>query len=106
MFVRYPEQDPEGPTLLEIRSFERGVETETLACGSGILASTQVGLHLSRLSLPINVATPGGFPFQVTGRLEDGKLAAWSLTGDARVLAEGNLHAAALAKGRSPSWSR
>ena len=105
MFVRYPEHDDEASTLLEIRSFERGVEAETLACGSGILASTQVGLHLGHLALPVEVKTPGGFPFRVTGSVEDGDLTAWSLTGDARVLAEGAFEEAALRTSEPPTWS-
>ena len=38
-FVRFP-----TPHRMEIRSFERGVEAETLACGTGVLAAVAVGL--------------------------------------------------------------
>jgi diaminopimelate epimerase len=105
MFVRYPVPDVPGQSTLEIRSFERGVEAETLACGSGILAATFVGLHLGRLSFPIDVVTLGGFPFNVTGSAPDGQLISWSLTGDARLLAVGELQEAAVSEPEPPRWS-
>lgn len=107
MFVRYPVPEVPERSILEIRGFERGVEAETLACGSGILAATQVGLHLGRLSFPIDVVTLGGFPFSVTGSARDGRLASWSLTGDARLLAVGDLQSvAAVHQPEPPEWSR
>lgn len=105
MFVRFPVQKIPGESVLEVRSFERGVEAETLACGSGILASTQVGIQVGRLSFPVEVVTPGGFPFSVNGSAPQGQLASWSLTGDARVLAEGELRESALIETIAPEWS-
>jgi diaminopimelate epimerase len=105
MFVRFPVQETPGESVLEVRSFERGVEAETLACGSGILASTQVGIQVGRLSFPVEVVTPGGFPFSVNGSAPHGQLASWSLTGDARVLAEGELQQSALIETIAPEWS-
>ena len=105
MFVRYPTRESGEPSLLEIRSFERGVEAETLACGSGILAATHVGLHLGEICFPLEVMTPGGFPFSVTGSAQDGQLASWSLTGDARILAEGKLRTGAFSRAKPPFWS-
>ena len=64
-----------------IRTFERGVEAETLACGTGVLAAAAVGLELEA-SLPIIAMTLGGFELEV-GATEEG----WSLTGDARLVA-------------------
>jgi diaminopimelate epimerase len=45
-FVRFP-----SANRLEIRSFERGVEAETLACGTGVLAAVAVGLELRQRRL-------------------------------------------------------
>ncbi|HEV8240237.1 MAG TPA: diaminopimelate epimerase [Thermoanaerobaculia bacterium] len=83
-FVRFP-----SPHELEIRTFERGVEAETLACGSGVLASVLVGVWIGKLELPVRARTKGGFVLTVDGEVgEDGRrIARWTMAGDARVLA-------------------
>lgn len=83
--------DYSTPHRFGIRSFERGVEAETLACGSGVLAAVAVGLHLGRVELPAEAATRGGFVLRVSGRVDGGRPVAWRLAGDARLLAEGVL---------------
>ena len=88
-FVRFP-----APDRMEIRTFERGVEDETLSCGSGVMASAAVGLETGRARLPLHVATWGGFELEVDGDLSQKR---WSLAGDARVVAEGDLLPGALA---------
>ncbi len=45
---------------ISIRTFERGVEGETLACGTGAVASAVIGAALGRLKPPIEVRTRGG----------------------------------------------
>ena len=82
-FVRFP-----GPDRMEIRTFERGVEDETLSCGTGVLASAFVGLSTGNVRLPLRVATQGGFELAVEGDLSQGR---WSLAGDARLVAEGEM---------------
>jgi len=99
-FVRYPERG-----RMEIRTYERGVEDETLSCGTGILAGAAVGLHLGRASLPLAVLTQGGFELQVAGESASDPLGAWSLAGDARVVAQGDLLAAAAVEPPPPAWS-
>jgi diaminopimelate epimerase len=47
--------------LLEVRTYERGVEDETLSCGTGVTASAiaaVLGRHFDRM--PVTVATSGG----------------------------------------------
>lgn len=84
-FVRF---SPSGrPEQMEIRTFERGVEDETLACGTGVLAGAAVGLHLGKARLPLAVLTQGGFELEVGQRGEG-----WTLAGDARLIADGDLH--------------
>jgi len=87
---------------MEIRTFERGVEDETLACGSGVLASTAVGLALGLLEMPVRVLTKGGFELGVDTDPETGF---WFLGGDARVVAEGNLLPSAAVEPAPPAWS-
>ena len=43
-----------------IRTFERGVEDETLACGTGASASAVVLCHLNETNSPVSLRTRGG----------------------------------------------
>lgn len=83
-FVRYANAHE-----LDIRTYERGVEAETLACGSGVLAAVAVGVWTGQLELPVRARTKGGFVLTVDGEIaEDGRrIARWTMAGDARVLA-------------------
>ena len=76
-----------SPSRFEIRSFERGVEAETLACGTGVLAAAGIGFQRGVLRFPVTVGTRGGFVLEVGARSEADRIRAWSLAGDARVLA-------------------
>jgi len=46
--------------ILKIRTYERGVEGETLACGTGAAASAYIVYKLGLMNSPINVLTKGG----------------------------------------------
>jgi diaminopimelate epimerase len=94
-FVRFPARD-----RMEIRTYERGVEDETLSCGTGVLASAAVGLAKAGARLPLRVMTQGGFELEV-GDLHHGR---WTLAGDARVVAVGEILAGAAADPSPPSW--
>jgi diaminopimelate epimerase len=96
-FVRFPD-----PGRMEIRTYERGVEDETLSCGTGVLASAAVGLATGRARLPLRVLSAGGYELEVAGDPAEGR---WSLAGDARVVAEGELLPGALSSPAPPSWS-
>lgn len=95
-FVRFPAQD-----RMQIRTYERGVEDETLSCGTGVLAGAAAGLAAGRARLPLRVETQGGFELEVDGDLGQGQ---WSLAGDARVVAQGELLPGALANPTPPAW--
>ncbi len=100
-FVRFP-----APHRLEIRSFERGVEAETLACGTGVLAAVAVGLQLSVARLPVVAQTLGGFELTVDGVTVGSAPSRWTLAGDARLLAEVELKAeASLPAPPPPRWT-
>jgi diaminopimelate epimerase len=77
------------------------VEDETLSCGTGMLAGAAVGVHLGHAALPLAVLTQGGFELAVSSAATG----TWSLAGDARVVAEGDLLAAAEIEPPPPAWS-
>jgi diaminopimelate epimerase len=49
-----------GPNSLEIRTYERGVEAETLACGTGIVASALIAARMNHVKPPVNVTAASG----------------------------------------------
>lgn len=80
-----------GPDRIRVRTYERGVEAETLACGSGVVASAIVAARLGHVSTPVVCATKSGVDFTVSFREEDGFLVQVTLTGDAREIFSGML---------------
>ncbi len=67
-----------------MRSFERGVEGETLASGTGVIATARC---LAKGATPFTVTTIAGF--QLTAWFEGSSA---NLRGDARLLASGEMH--------------
>ncbi len=49
-----------GKSSLEVRTYERGVEEETLACGTGVVASAVIESLRGRVTPPVSVKTMGG----------------------------------------------
>lgn len=76
-----------GPARLAMRTYERGVEAETLACGSGAIASAVCALESGAPS-PVAVVTAGGDELRVAAVREGG---GWDvrLAGPAEIAFEG-----------------
>jgi diaminopimelate epimerase len=80
-----------GPQSLSIRTYERGVEDETLACGTGSVAAALVGACLGQLSSPVAVQTRGGEILHVYFKPQAGACGEVYLEGDALVVCQGEL---------------
>ena len=83
-----PPRSPHAPAVWRYRTFERGVEAETLACGSGAIAVAAV-LAREGVCSPIVLRPASGIDLEV--RFEGGAEAprAFHLTGEARIVFEG-----------------
>nr|MBF0220838.1 diaminopimelate epimerase [Desulfobulbaceae bacterium] len=49
-----------GPNRLNVRTYERGVEDETMACGTGAVASAIIASLSAQVTSPTSVVTSGG----------------------------------------------
>lgn len=78
---------------LTIRTYERGVEDETLACGTGSVAAAVIGTALGRLKPPIQITTAGGEKLTVGFRQGREPWQGLYLEGPARILFQGELNA-------------
>jgi diaminopimelate epimerase len=74
---------------LAIRTYERGVESETLACGTGSVASALVAARLWNLRSPINVIPKSGHALRVEFDEMGDRLSNIRLAGPAKVVFQG-----------------
>lgn len=79
-------------SLWSIRTYERGVEGETLACGTGNVAAALVLAMRYKLASPVTLQTRSGSHLIVHFRREGDRFAEVALEGDARVIYEGRLN--------------
>lgn len=80
----------QGPSGWSMRTYERGVEGETLACGTGAVASAILLKAWGKSGDIVSLTTRSGRTLDVTVRREKG---AWypSLRGEGRIVFEGRL---------------
>ena len=83
----------ESPGLIDIRTYERGVEDETLACGTGSIASAIIAATLGKVVSPVSVKTASGIVLKIHFEVEDEEVRNVYLEGDARVIYVGELTA-------------
>jgi diaminopimelate epimerase len=75
-----------GTGRLAIRTYERGVEDETLACGTGSIASALVASKKLNWTSPIDLATRGGETLTIHFNRSKGGFSNVYLEGDARII--------------------
>jgi diaminopimelate epimerase len=80
-----------GPNQIRVRTFERGVEGETLACGTGVTAAALVAARLHGFTSPVKVQVQGGEQLEVSFREDHGEFADVRLSGPAEFVFEGRI---------------
>ena len=76
-----------SPTQIKLRTYERGVEKETLSCGTGCVASAVVAHRKKGTRFATEVVTPGGI-LRVS---QDGENGPAYLEGEVKLVYEGKL---------------
>jgi len=61
-----------GPNSIRVRTFERGVEGETLACGTGVSAAALISARVHGFTSPVKVRVQGGDDLEVSFTQQDG----------------------------------
>jgi len=90
---------------IEIRTYERGVEAETLACGSGVVASVTTAAKFGRVKSPVAVLTRSGITLEVSFEMDGGEIRDVRLKGDARLVYRATVTPETL-DGFDPDWAR
>jgi diaminopimelate epimerase len=99
--IRYlPEFSPGGTNVnfidvnkdvIYIRSYERGIEAETLACGTGSVAAALISYVTHKVFPPIELITKGNEKLFVNFDVENSKVRNLSLTGPAKIVFSGEM---------------
>ena len=76
---------------IKIRTYERGVEDETLACGTGVVAGAIIAAESEKLEPPVNVETRGGDKLKVYFDLIEGHFRNVYLEGEAKLAFRGTI---------------
>lgn len=76
--------------VVDMRTYERGVEAETLSCGTGVVAAALSALHRGLVQAPVAVRTPGG-ALSVEALLQDGGARHVRLTGPVQHVFSGTI---------------
>jgi diaminopimelate epimerase len=74
---------------IRIRTYERGVEDETLACGTGAVASAIISAEAEKMDSPVTVQTESGEEVKVYFKMVDGNFKDVYLEGKAQLVYEG-----------------
>jgi len=80
-----------GPKKIAVRTYERGVEDETLACGTGVVASALIFAIIENTNGPITVIARGTDELQVGFEKSDNRFRNVTLTGPADFVFDGTI---------------
>jgi diaminopimelate epimerase len=80
-----------GPANVAIRTYERGVEDETLACGTGVVASALIFATIENKEGPIRVLVRGGSELSVDFKKNGRDFSGVTLSGPAEFVFEGTI---------------
>jgi len=87
-FVRIDDRDKKK---IKVRTYERGVEDETLACGTGAVASAIIAAEAEGIPSPITVETRSGETLTVYFEMLEGDFKNVYLEGKAQLVYEGEI---------------
>jgi diaminopimelate epimerase len=76
---------------IAVRTYERGVEDETLACGTGAVASAIISAEAEKLVSPVTVETRSGEALKVYFESQEGNFKNVYLEGKAKLVYEGEI---------------
>ena len=82
--------EPDGDNSIFVRTYERGVENETLSCGTGVTASA-LAHSLKGHASPVTVDTPGGTLAVSFMKNDNGGFNTITLIGPAEKVFEGSI---------------
>jgi diaminopimelate epimerase len=68
---------------IRMRTYERGVEAETLACGTGSIATAVIGSKIWKLTSPVTILTSSGVSLEVGFKAVDSRISSVTLKGQA-----------------------
>jgi diaminopimelate epimerase len=80
------------PGLIRIRTYERGVEDETLACGTGMVACALISNLVHGFKSPVRVRVQGGDTLVVSFKKNGNKFEEVKLLGPAEVTFKGECY--------------
>ncbi|MFH1791805.1 MAG: diaminopimelate epimerase [Candidatus Omnitrophota bacterium] len=80
-----------GPDTIRVRTYERGVEDETLACGTGSVASAIISSVVHGLKSPVKALTSSGETLNVYFEPRGGRVSNVCLEGRAEISYEGEV---------------
>lgn len=79
------------PNRMTMRTYERGVEAESGACGTGAVACCVVAVETSPFTLPATIKTSSGYELTVDGDWRRKKCTGMTLTGPVKFVYSGEI---------------